>query len=92
MPLQQLGRLLSDTVPWNTFSTNRAAATPSKAALGSGNEAISLSHEKETGMDVLQIAKRVRGRYIWTAAKLLLRRPIKINTDVAYISSHPRPC
>jgi peptidoglycan/xylan/chitin deacetylase (PgdA/CDA1 family) len=37
-------------------------------------------------MHVLQLGPRVRGRYIRTAAKLLFRRKMKLNSQVPYIS------
>jgi len=37
-------------------------------------------------MDILQLGRRVRGRYVRTAAKFLFRRSIKIETQVPYIS------
>jgi peptidoglycan/xylan/chitin deacetylase (PgdA/CDA1 family) len=37
-------------------------------------------------MNVLQLGRRVQGRYIRTAAHLLFRRPIKIKAQVPYIS------
>jgi len=37
-------------------------------------------------MHVLQLGRRVRGRYARTAAKLLFRRTMKVNTQAPYIS------
>jgi PST family polysaccharide transporter len=43
VPLYQVSRLLKETVPWSRFSRRRVAATPTKATVGSDDEAITLS-------------------------------------------------
>jgi peptidoglycan/xylan/chitin deacetylase (PgdA/CDA1 family) len=42
--------------------------------------------EKALKMDVRQLGVRVRGRYIRTAARFLFRRPIRLKTQVPYVS------